>query len=236
VGQFADEADRIRQEDVLVGRKAQPASGGVQRCEQLVFGQDIRAGEPVEQGGFAGVGIADNRGEGEVIALAGVALRRPLPAHRLQVPREAGDAVLHAAAVGFQLRFTLAAAHADAALLARQVAPEPCQPGQKVLELGQFDLEFALARASALGEDVQDQRGAVQDLAVEGLFQVAALGGAQLVIEDDRIDVRFAAVRREFLGLAFADVGCGARGGHLLEAIPDHLAPGTGGQLRKLIQ
>jgi hypothetical protein len=38
-----------------------------------------------------------------------------------------------------------------------------------------FDLQLALARAGALAEDFQDQRGAVHDLDAEDLLQVARL-------------------------------------------------------------
>ena len=93
-----------------------------------------------------------------MVALAGLALGRALAPDHVQVARNAGDAVLHPAAVGFQLRFAFAAAHADAALLPRQVAPEPRQPRQQMLQLRQFDLQLAFARAGALREDVQDQR------------------------------------------------------------------------------
>ena len=106
----------------------------------------------------------------------------------------------------------------------------------EVLELGEFDLEFALARAGALGEDVQNEGGAVQDFEVEDPLEVAALGGGQLVVEDDGIDIRLVAERREFIGFAFADVGARAQLGQLLNTVGHHLRPGAGGQLGELIQ
>ena len=68
-------------------------------------------------------------------------------------------------------------AHADAAFLAGQVAPVARQPRQQMLQLREFHLELAFARPGALGEDVEDQRRAVEDLAIEQRFKVAALGG-----------------------------------------------------------
>ena len=41
------------------------------------------------------------------------------------------------------------------------------QPRQQVLQLGQLDLRLALPAAGVLGEDVEDQRGAVDDLDLE---------------------------------------------------------------------
>ena len=92
-----------------------------------------------------------------MIALPRIALGRALPAHHLQFARDAGDAILHPAAVGFQLRFTFTAPHADAALLPRQVAPEPRQPRQQMLQLRQLDLQLALPCAGALSEDVENE-------------------------------------------------------------------------------
>ena len=220
----------------MVRRQAQTARGRVERGEQFVLRQHIRAGESIEQGRFAGVGVADDRGEGPVIALPRIALGRALAAHDFEVARNVGDAILHPAAVGFQLRFTFTAAHADAALLPRQVAPEPRQARQQMLQLRQLDLELALACAGALGEDVQNERRAVEDLAVKGGLQVAALRGGQLVIEDNGIDIGLAAMQGELLSLAFPDVSGGAGRGHLLYAIANDFAARGGGQLGKFLQ
>ena len=174
---------------------------------------------------------------GQLVALARAALGRALAAHDLEVARDAVDALLHPAAVGFQLRFAFAAAHADAALLPRQVAPEPRQARQQMLQLRQFDLQLAFARAGALREDVENERRAVEHLAVENLFQVAALRGRKFVVEDDGVDVvPGGSSCGEFLGLAFADVGGGAGRLQLLNAVADDFAAGGGGQFGKFLQ
>ena len=49
--------------------------------------------------------------------------------------------------------------------------------GQQMLELRQFDLQLAFARPGALREDVENQRRAVEDFAVENFFERAALRG-----------------------------------------------------------
>src|SRR4030095_16576639 len=108
------------------------------------------------------------------MALPARALRGPLTAHRPEFFFNLGDPFLHAAAVGFQLRFTFAA-HPDAAFLPREVAPKPREPWQQMLKLREFNLEFAFARAGALRENVEDERGAVEHFAFKNLFQVAAL-------------------------------------------------------------
>ena len=88
-------------------------------------------------------------------ALPAVALSGSLPAHGFQFIGDSGDSVLDAAAVGFQLGFAFAAAHADTALLPGQVAPKAGQPGQQMLELRQLDLQLAFPRTGALGADAR---------------------------------------------------------------------------------
>ena len=209
VGELLDEADGVGQQHVLVGGQLEAAGGGVEGGEKFVFGEDGGTGELVEESGFAGVGVADDGGEGPVGALAAGALGFALAADGIEVADDTVDAFLGFAAVGFELGFTFAAAHADAAGLAGKVGPEAGEAGQQVLELGKLDLEFAFAGAGALGKDIKDEGGAVQDLALEGFFEVAGLGGGKFVVEDDGIDVVIAAELGEFGGFAFADVGGG---------------------------
>ena len=140
-----------------------------------------------------------------MVSLASVALSRSLAADDLQFTFDSRDAILNAAAVRFQLRFTFTTSHADAAFLTGQVAPEPRQPRQQMLQLRQFNLQFALFRSCALRENVEDQRSPVQYLAVEHPFQIAALGGRKFVVKDDGVDIRAAAMLGEFVGFAFAD-------------------------------
>ena len=48
---------------------------------------------------------------------------------------------------------------------------------QQMLKLRQFDLELAfLLRARAPGENVKDERSAVQHLAIKDVFQIAGFG------------------------------------------------------------
>ncbi len=61
--------------------------------------------------------------------------------------------------------------------------------------------------AGALGKDVQNQRRAVHDLAIERFFQVALLAGRELAVEDDDVAVLLLAQVFELVHLALADVG-----------------------------
>ena len=120
------------------------------------------------------------------------------------------------AAVSFQLGFA-GTAQADTALLPFQVGPAADQAGCQVLQLGQLDLQLALVALGALGEDVENQAGAVQHAHVQAFFQIALLGRRQGVIEDDDFNLLGQAGLGDLVGLAGTDeiggVGAGALGG-----------------------
>ncbi len=229
MGELADEADGVGVKDVLVGGQTEAARGGIERGEHHVLRERGRAGEAVEQGGFAGVGIADDRGERPEIALSPGALGQAVLADFFELAADSGNAILDAAAIGFELRLAVTA-HADAAFLARQMSPEPGEPREQVLELGEFNLELAFAGARALGKDVEDERGAIEYLALEDFLEIAALRRGKLVVKDDGIDVVLSALAGEFAGLAGADEGAGHRGIEFLGAVADHFAARAGGE------
>src|SRR4029077_17420709 len=104
----------------------------------------------------------DDGGQRPMIALPRIPLGRALPADQFQLTLDSGNAILDAPAVGFQLRFTLAAAHTDAAFLPRQVAPKTRQARQQMLKLRQFNLQLAFPGPGALGKDIEDERSAIQ--------------------------------------------------------------------------
>src|SRR5262249_16689691 len=135
-----------------------------------------------------------------------------------------------------QLRFAFTATHPDAAFLAGQVAPEPGQPREQMLQLRQFNLQLSLFCPGALSKNVEDQRSPIENLAVKYPFEIAALGGRKFVVEDDGVDIRAAAMLGEFVRFAFADESRGTRRDHSLQAIPDDLSSSGGGQFGKFFQ
>ena len=104
---------------------------------------------------------------------------------------------MDASAVGLQLGLTgttgadaaatRTTATAGAAALPGQRLAPAAQTGQEVAQLGQLDLGLALPGAGVLGEDVQDQRGPVDDLDLELLLQLAQLPGRELAVGDDGV-------------------------------------------------
>ena len=99
-----------------------------------------------------------------------------------------------------------------------------------MLELRQFDLELAFARPGALREDVENQRRAVEDLAVKDFFEIAALRGRKVVVENHGVHVLAPAKFGEFLRLALADERGGGQRVQFLKTVADDLAAGGRGQ------
>jgi len=58
-----------------------------------------------------------------------------------------------------------------------------------------------------LGEDVEDQRRAVDDARIDQLFQVALLRRRQFIIDDHQVKIKFFAQRAQFLRSPLANIG-----------------------------
>ena len=127
-------------------------------------------------------------------------------------------------------------AHADAALVARQVSPHPLQPRHRVLELGELDLEMSLVGLGVSGEDVENHLGPIDDLDLEDPLQVSRLGRSQVVIEDD--DVGFVSLDQflELFDLARTDVGGDVDLLAFLQHGGHHMKAGRLGQPANLVQ
>src|SRR5437762_12894628 len=83
-----------------------------------------------------------------------------------QLPLEPCNALLHAAAVNFQLGFTWTA-RADPARLPRQMMPHPSQARQEIMQLCQLDLKSAFSAARSLVENIWNQLCSFENLAHE---------------------------------------------------------------------
>ena len=181
VRQLADKADRVAEQDFLGVRDALFTRGRVQGIKQAVVGRDTGVGQQVEQRRFARIGVADNSYQRQLGLFALAALDGAHLAHLFQVVLELIDAAADVPAVGFQLGFTRTArtdrAFAAARRLAHQVGPHAGQARQNILILCQFDLQFTLAGAGALGKNVQNQRRTVEHGPAHDFLQIAQLRG-----------------------------------------------------------
>jgi len=147
--------------------------------------------------------------------------------------------------VGLQLGFTgttqthtaagTATPTGSAALAGEGLTP-PTQAGQQVLQLGQLDLRLTFPALRVLGEDVQDERGAVDDLHLGALLQVSQLRRGELAVADHRVGAGGQHGRPQVIHLAAADVGRRIGSAAALDQPFEHLRAGRLGQGRQLCE
>ncbi|MNN21582.1 hypothetical protein D3C81_1349110 [compost metagenome] len=184
--QVANEAHGVGQHDRTQVVQLKPAQGRVEGSEQLVGGVDLGLGQGVEQRGLAGVGVTHQRDRRNLRAATPTTGLLALAADFFQARLDLTQAHPQQTAVGFQLGFTRAA-QADTTLLSLKVGPAAHQPRAHVLELGQFDLQLAFMGTRPLGEDIEDQPGAIKHATLEDALEVAFLARREGVIENHQI-------------------------------------------------
>ena len=211
--QVTDEADRVGEgvDPAVIGAGA--PGGRIEGGEQGVLDQHSRGGQPVQQAGLAGVGVAGDGDRWDRVAATQRALGLADDPHRRQLAPQLGDALGDPTPVDLELRLA-GTAGPDAGAAGHPATPLPgqrntpaTQPRQQVVQLGEFDLRLALLGAGVLGEDVQDQRGAVDHLDLQLLLQVAQLAGRQLAVADHRVGAGAVDQFGQLDDLARADVG-----------------------------
>ena len=185
VRELTDEADGVGKQEGYAFVGDLPHRG-IQGGEELVLGEDVAFRQQIHQGRLPHVGIADQRyaDHGVATLTAGFGLLVDL----LEVLFQLGDLIADDPAVRLDLRLT-GTPHADTAPLPFQVGPESAEAGEEVLHLRQFHLSFGLGGLGAAGEDVEDERGAVDDLHLHLLLEDIDLLAAEVVVEDDHADV-----------------------------------------------
>ena len=233
--QLADEADRVGQDERGVGRGRHQARGRIERDEELVGREPIGPGQAIEQGGLARVGVAHEGDHRHVRCLAPIAQQAPVHAHPLQLVADLLDAVPDDAPVGLDLHLARPP-RADPAAGALQVLPLPHEARQQVGELGQLHLELALHGAGPLGEDVEDERGAVDHPHAERAAEVALLDGRERVVGDHEVGALALRERLDLLDLPLAEVEAGGRGPPVLGRPPHHEGAGRLGEPPELVE
>ncbi len=195
------------------GRRGGLADRRVEGREQRVLDQYAGPGELVEQARLARVGVAGDHHRRHLAALPLAALDLAAGRHVGDVLLQAGDTRPQPPPVSFQLGLAgtagadaAAAGHPAARLPGQRLAPA-AQPGQHVLQLGQFHLGLALAAARVLGEDVQDQGGPVDHLDLDDAFQAAQLARGELAVADHGVGTGRGHDVGQLAGLARTHVG-----------------------------
>jgi len=225
----AHEPDGVGDERRVAVVEIETADGRIERGEQPVLDEDACARQPVEERRLAGVRVADDRGGRAPRRAAGTTARRATPGGIGEQPFDLAHPLEDAAAVGLQLRLS-GPPGPDAGAEAAHLRSSTAKAGKAVPVLGELDLQHALLRVGMLGEDVEDQRDAVDDVATERPLEVPLLRRGEVVVEDDDVDVEHLRLPDELPELSRAQ----ERGG--VEAVPadeergDRLRPGGVGE------
>src|SRR2546423_3606791 len=85
-------------------------------------------------------------------------------AHRFELTFQPPDSLLDSTAIYFQLCFA-GPTGPNSSGLARKMMPHSGQPRQKILQLGELDLETAFTAARALRKNIEDQLSAIEHFA-----------------------------------------------------------------------
>ena len=228
MGQPTHEADGVRDE-VAASLVLEAARHRIERLEQPIAHRHVRIGERVEQRRLPGVGVP---GERDGRDLGAPALLPPHVALAAQLPQalaQQRDAAACEPLVRLELRLARAAGAgagaetAGAAAETLEVLPHPAHSREVVVELRELDLELSLGADGVLGEDVEDQLGAVDDPRLERVLERPLLRRAQLVVDDQHFCPGLSVCLLQLVELPFADVG--ARIGHppVLDDLADRL-------------
>src|SRR5438132_1158677 len=85
VGKFSQEPHCIGEKDALFVRQNKAARGRIKRRKKSIFGNDIRAGEQIQQRGLASIRITNHRGDRPLMSFAPFALDRARLAYRFEL-------------------------------------------------------------------------------------------------------------------------------------------------------
>ena len=188
-GQFADKSHGIGQQERQVLHH-HLAHRGVESGEEFVLGEHLAFCQQVHHSRFPHVGISHESHADEssaVLSLCGFLL---VNFHESLLQQ--GYALQNYTAVHLQLSLSrsaqsyasLAASRARATALTLEVGPQSLQSWQHIAVLRQFHLRLGVSRLRPHGEDVENQRSAVENLHLQFLLDVAYLLCREFVVEN----------------------------------------------------
>src|SRR5262249_5747507 len=100
--QVANETDGVAHQDLALVRDPQATAGRIERREQLILGEDIAAGEGIQEGRLAGVRVADDGDDRQALLLPTAAARVALARQLRYLLFEFTDALFGAAAIDLE--------------------------------------------------------------------------------------------------------------------------------------
>src|SRR5659263_151936 len=125
---------------------------------------------------------------------------------------------------------------ADATAQPREFDTLATHAGQVEFELRQLHLQLSFSGVGMLGEDVEDERGAIDDPHAELVLEVTLLGGRKLVLDNHQVGLQAGDFLLELNQLALAEVGMGYGMVPTLNHFTSIFGAGGGQQLAQLGQ
>ena len=155
--------------------------------------------------------------------------------HAIELPADLHHFPANGPPVGLELGLARAP-RADAAAQALQVLPLAHEAREQIGKLGQLDLELALHGPRPLGEDVQDEGGAIDDLEAERPPEVSLLDGGERIVGDHEVGGLSLGRGLELVDLAFPEIELGRWRRAFLGDAAHHLRPRRLGQAAELVE
>ena len=225
--------DRIGDDRLGIPGEAEARALRVERREEAVLRKDLAFRQGIQERRFPGVGVPHDGDDGETPPLPADPALPPGLLDPLQLLFQVVDPIPEAPAVDLQLGLAGARA-ADPPRKPGETRVLPGEAGESVLELGELHLDLPLPAVGALGEDVEDHLGAVDDLHLGEIGDRADLGGAQLVVEDEQVRPHLERPDDEVGELPPADEIAGVHLGAALDDSVEDLDRGGAAELLEL--
>jgi len=157
-------------------------------------------------------------------------LLAPNATHVFDLLLQMSDATRNLSPVGFQLSFARASGADSTSQLGHLCAP-PGQARHYVFQLRQFHLQLTFPSARVRRKDVENQLGAIDHSRVYYFFDVALLGGGEVMIEQDQIGRGRRGRPGNLFQLAAPDQSGRIGSIPALQDFADNLGPGADGQI-----
>jgi len=230
--QLTDETHRVRKQEWQVAQHHLPHCG-VKSGKELVFRKQVSLADLVHQGRFPDVGITDKGNPDHFFPplAAGVHLGVDL----LELLLELRDLVTDDTAVGLNLSLTRSS-QSDTSPLPFEVSPHAGESREKVLVLSQLHLGSGMRGTGPSRKNVKYEVGAVDDAAVEILFNIAYLAWGELIVKDCECDLTGSNKGSYLLYLPLVDKGSWIGMFNALQELPDRHGSGRLCQERKLVK
>src|SRR5215469_8759154 len=164
------------------------SDGGIERGKHFGRRQYAGAGQRIEQGRLAGVGVTDQRYRRHRSRFPALPLLGSNASNVFELLLDVTNAASNFSPIGLELGFTRTT-RADSAPELGHLDAASRKARQHVVQLGKFDLQLTFTSARMSRKNVEDELRAVDDTPLNQLFNIALLRGTEIVIKKKNIGV-----------------------------------------------